>query len=115
MKDVNLTCPMILMNGVMIYDPVKKSCIHAEIIERDSVEYILKGRKKFGVTGFAYALSPEISEECSKSEEVSAIDKPADPGERWQPIMKKLRHSIWKSFIRNEEIYTISHLVKWKN
>lgn len=74
MKDVNLTCPMILMNGVMIYDPVKKSCIHAEIIERDSVEYILKGRKKFGVTGFAYALSPEISEECSKSEEVSAID-----------------------------------------
>ena len=74
MKDVNLTCPMILMNGVMIYDSVKKSCIHAEIIERDSVEYILKGRKKFGVTGFAYALSPEISEECSKSEEVSAID-----------------------------------------
>ena len=74
MKDVNLTCPMILMNGVMIYDPVKKSCIHAEIIERDSVEYILKGRKKFGVTGFAYALSPEISEECSKSGETSVVD-----------------------------------------
>ena len=71
MKDVNLTCPMILMNGVMIYDPVKKSCIHAEIIERDSVEYILKGRKKFGVTGFAYALSPEISEDHLKSEETS--------------------------------------------
>ena len=74
MKDVNLTCPMILMNGVMIYDPVKKSCIHAEIIERDSVEYILKGRKKFGVTGFAYALSPEISEDCSKSGETSVVD-----------------------------------------
>ena len=73
MKDVNLTCPMILMNGVMIYDPVKKSCIHAEIIERDSVEYILKGRKKFGVTGFAYALSPEISEDCAKSGETSVI------------------------------------------
>ena len=73
-KDVHLTYPMILMNGVMLYDPVSKSCINAEIIERDSVEYILKGRKKFGVTGFAYALSPEISEECSKSEEVSAID-----------------------------------------
>ena len=27
MKDVNLTCPMILMNGVMLYDPVSKSCI----------------------------------------------------------------------------------------
>ena len=74
MKDVNITCPMILMNGVMIYDPVKKSCIHAEIIERDSVEYILKGRKKFGVTGFAYALSPEISEDCSKSGETSVVD-----------------------------------------
>ena len=75
MKDVNLTCPMILMNGVMIYDPVKKSCIHAEIIERDSVEYILKGRKKFGVTGFAYALSPEISEETLESEIVSNLEK----------------------------------------
>ena len=74
MKDVNLTCPMILMNGVMIYDPVKKSCIHAEIIERDSVEYILKGRKKFGVTGFAYALSPEVFEEGPRTEETSAID-----------------------------------------
>ena len=68
-KDVHLTYPMILMNGVMIYDPVNKSCINAEIIERDSVEYILKGRKKFGVTGFAYALSPEILEETSKLEE----------------------------------------------
>lgn len=74
MKDVNLTCPMILMNGVMLYDPVSKSCINAEIIERDSVEYILKGRKKFGVTGFAYALSPEISEDCSKSGETSVVD-----------------------------------------
>ena len=67
-KDVHLTYPMILMNGVMIYDPVNKSCINAEIIERDSVEYILKGRKKFGVTGFAYALSPEISEASSNEE-----------------------------------------------
>lgn len=67
-KDVHLTYPMILMNGVMIYDPVNKSCINAEIIERDSVEYILKGRKKFGVTGFAYALSPEISEVSSNAE-----------------------------------------------
>ena len=75
MKDVNLTCPMILMNGVMIYDPVKKSCIHAEIIERDSVEYILKGRKKFGVTGFAYALSPEISEVTLESEIALNLEK----------------------------------------
>lgn len=59
MKEVHLAYPMILMNGVMLYDPVKKSCIQAEIIEKESVEYILKGRKKFGVTGFAYALSPE--------------------------------------------------------
>ena len=74
-KDVHLTYPMILMNGVMIYDPVNKCCINAEIIERDSVEYILKGRKKFGVTGFAYALSPEISEETLESEIVSNLEK----------------------------------------
>ena len=71
---MDITIVFLLMNGVMIYDPVKKSCIHAEIIERDSVEYILKGRKKFGVTGFAYALSPEISEDCSKSGETSVVD-----------------------------------------
>lgn len=82
------------------------------------MEYILKGRKKFGVTGFAYALSPEISEECSKSEEVSAIDNIGEAsrsGRKMATYYEKLRHSIWKSFIRNEEIYTISHLVKWKN
>lgn len=74
-KDVHLTYPMILMNGVMLYDPVSKSCINAEIIERDSVEYILKGRKKFGVTGFAYALSPEISEETLELEIASNLEK----------------------------------------
>lgn len=74
-KDVHLTYPMILMNGVMLYDPVSKSCINAEIIERDSVEYILKGRKKFGVTGFAYALSPEISEVTLESEIALNLEK----------------------------------------
>ena len=71
MKDVHLTYPMILMNGVMLYDPVNKSCINAEIIERDSVEYILKGRKKFGVTGFAYALSPENSKMATYYEKIA--------------------------------------------
>ena len=70
-KDVHLTYPMILMNGVMIYDPVNKSCINAEIIERDSVEYILEGRKKFGVTGFAYALSPENSKMATYYERIA--------------------------------------------
>ena len=74
-KNVHLTYPMILMNGVMLYDPISKSCINAEIIERDSVEYILKGRKKFGVTGFAYALSPEISKETLESEIASNFEK----------------------------------------
>lgn len=74
-KNVYLTYPMILMNGVMLYDPISKSCINAEIIERDSVEYILKGRKKFGVTGFAYALSPEISKETLESEIASNFEK----------------------------------------
>ena len=70
-KDVHLTYPMILMNGVMIYDPINKSCINAEIIERESVEYILKGRKKFGVTGFAYALSPENSKMATYYEKIT--------------------------------------------
>lgn len=70
-KDVHLTYPMILMNGVMIYDPVNKCCMDAEIIERDSVEYILKGRKQFGVTGFAYALSPETSQMATYYEKIA--------------------------------------------
>lgn len=70
-KDVHLTYPMILMNGVMIYDPVNKSCISAEVINRESVEYILEGRKKFGVTGFAYALSPETSQMATYYEKIA--------------------------------------------
>lgn len=46
LKDVNLTCPMILMNGVMIYDPVKKSCIHAEIIEKRFCRIYFKRKKE---------------------------------------------------------------------
>lgn len=119
-KDVHLTYPMILMNGVMLYDPVSKSCINAEIIERDSVEYILKGRKKFGVTGFAYALSPEISEETLESEIASNLEKNLKSGvasnlkkiriqekrtkfrnlgAKWPPITRKSRQNTWKNFM----------------
>ena len=44
------------------------------------MEYILKGRKKFGVTGFAYALSPEISEETLDSEIASNLEKNSKSG-----------------------------------
>lgn len=85
-KDVHLTYPMILMNGVMLYDPVKKSCINAEIIERDSVEYILKGRKMFDVTGFAYALSPESSERYSKPDNILKAREDSDRGRVCQAV-----------------------------
>lgn len=97
MKDVNLTCPMILMNGVMLYDPVNKSCIQAEIIEKESVEYILKGRKKFGVTGFAYALSPE--EEDIKKDSRKA-------GRRMATYYEKIASEHMKKFyVERRDIY----------
>ncbi len=61
-KELSLTVPMILMNGVMLYDPVERCCLDAEIIEKDSVDYILKGRKQFGITGFVNGLSPGSGE-----------------------------------------------------
>ena len=97
-KDVHLTYPMILMNGVMLYDPVSKSCINAEIIERDSVEYILKGRKKFGVTGFAYALSPEISEVTLESEIALNLEKNLKSGvaeEKFKYRRREPNSEIW--------------------
>lgn len=129
MKDVHLTYPMILMNGVMLYDPVNKSCIQAEIIEKESVAYILEGRKKFGVTGFAYALSPEIiendeekdiqkysdkqkyldkiSEECSdKSSGVSTENKAEKSGRKMATYYEKIAtEHMEKFYIERRDIY----------
>ena len=99
-KDVHLTYPMILMNGVMIYDPVNKSCINAEIIERDSVEYILKGRKKFGVTGFAYALSPENSKMATYYEKIAT--------EHMKKFYVERRDIYHKPFSKVEQLEDIS-------
>lgn len=129
MKDVHLTYPMILMNGVMLYDPVNKSCIQAEIIEKESVAYILEGRKKFGVTGFAYALSPEIiendeekdiqkypdkqnyldkvSEECSgKSSVVSTEGRTGKAGRKMATYYEKIAtEHMEKFYIERRDIY----------
>lgn len=99
-KDVHLTYPMILMNGVMIYDPVNKCCINAEIIERDSVEYILKGRKKFGVTGFAYALSPETSQMATYYEKIAT--------EHMEKFYVERRDIYHKPFSKVEQLEDIS-------
>ena len=99
-KDVHLTYPMILMNGVMIYDPVKKSCIDAEVIEKDSVKYILKGRKKFGVTGFAYALSPELFEDGT------GVDEEERSGRKMATYYEKIATEHMEQFyIERRDIY----------
>ena len=62
LKDLHLNYPIILMNGVMLYDPVARSCIHAEIINRPAYRYIMKGIRHFHVTGFVYTLTPDRGE-----------------------------------------------------
>lgn len=62
LKDLHLNYPIILMNGVMLYDPVARVCIHAEIIKRPAYRYIMKGMRRFDVTGFVYTLTPDRGE-----------------------------------------------------
>lgn len=60
---------------------------------------------------------PEISEDCSKSGETSVVDSAGRVSKSGRKMATHYENcdTAYGSFIRNEEIYTISHLVKWKN
>ena len=58
---VNINCPIILMNGVMIYDLGKKIPIDLEIIPDNAVQNVLACLKKHDVTGFIYTWNNKMT------------------------------------------------------
>lgn len=57
-----LTEPMMLMNGVLIYDPLISRYINVEAMSRDSVSGLLSLMRKHGLRGFLYLLRDEAME-----------------------------------------------------
>ena len=52
--DVNLKYPIVLMNGVMIYDPVEKDVLSCSCIDNHSAQEILKIYEKHNISPLVY-------------------------------------------------------------
>ena len=58
---VKINCPVILMNGVMIYDLIKKVPIDLEIMSDNAKLNILNCLKKHDITGFVYTWNKKMT------------------------------------------------------
>ncbi len=53
-KDVNINLPLVLMNGVMIYDPVRKGIISSHSISIESIEKVFSVYRKYEILPLVY-------------------------------------------------------------
>ena len=58
-ENVTLNIPIILMNGVLIYDPASKEYIKKEILPDAAVSNIIRAMREVGQTGLMYTLRGE--------------------------------------------------------
>jgi len=59
LERVPINIPIILMNGVLIYDMQTNRYVKKELLSKAKVEQILSAMKKTGLTGLMYALSDD--------------------------------------------------------
>lgn len=57
---VNLNMPIILMNGVLIYDFQKKRCIKKELLDETAKSQVIAALKKLNLSAFMYGLDGDI-------------------------------------------------------
>lgn len=57
LKDLNLTLPIVLMNGVCIYDTSKKEYIKVETFSKDNAKVLIDVIEENNLKGFLYTLS----------------------------------------------------------
>lgn len=57
LKDLELTLPIILMNGVCIYDPVKKDYINVETFSREDANILISMIEDNNLKGFLYTVN----------------------------------------------------------
>ena len=55
-EDLNIKVPVVLMNGVVIYDLANRKYLKLENIPTEAVEEIINIMKKYDITGFMYSI-----------------------------------------------------------
>ena len=55
-EPINVNAPIIMMNGVLIYDPISRRYINVERIDAAAASGIAETMRRFGMNGFMYAL-----------------------------------------------------------
>lgn len=60
LKDLNLTLPIVLMNGVLIFDILSQKYIKTEYLTKDSLSFIFKVLNEFSLTGFLYEVKDNM-------------------------------------------------------
>jgi len=60
LANVKFNVPIILMNGVLVYDFQKKRCIKKELLEESAINRILTALKELNLSAFMYALEDDI-------------------------------------------------------
>ncbi|MDD4125055.1 MAG: HAD family hydrolase [Eubacteriales bacterium] len=59
LEHVAINAPLILMNGVLIYDMTEKRYVKKELLEKEKTHRIISTMKKTELTGLMYALSDD--------------------------------------------------------
>lgn len=60
LKDLQLTLPVVLMNGVLIYDLSAKRYLNIEYLTAESLPFIYQVLNNFGLTGFLYEVKEHM-------------------------------------------------------
>lgn len=60
LKDVKVTIPVILMNGVCIYDLIKDEYIKIETFSKDSIAALMEIIENHGLKGFVYTINDSV-------------------------------------------------------
>ena len=98
LKDLKLNLPIILMNGVCIFDPVKKKYVNIETLGRDDVSFLMSLIEQNSLKGFMYTIKNEelatYYEELSNSalrdfyeERVKRYNKPFTKVDKFAELM----------------------------
>jgi len=59
-ENVALNIPIVLMNGVLIYDPIRKEYIKKEALSKEVAADIILAMREAGQTGLLYSLQNEV-------------------------------------------------------
>lgn len=60
LKDVNIQMPLVLMNGVCVYDLSQKKYLNIETFSEKSKDILLSVIKEYHLNGFAYAIEGDV-------------------------------------------------------